>query len=269
MAESTLSVALTDLQQEVGFFLGYGRGAAASEPAWSALQQSSIDSCVKSGLRNFYYPGPVPGVAEAGYEWSFLRPTATLALAAAASTVTLPDDFGGLEGEVYLVSTGSTAAWPVKQVNDGMLLNQYNLLPTMTGKPQMLAVRWTKGTGSTAGQRAEFYVWPKADADYTLTFDYYILPDALTTGAPYAYGSAIHAETVLESCLAVAEARMDDVQTNHADRFRERLAASIIHDRRSKPQSLGYNRDLSDGRTGLSRRWLHEQGGVTVDGVQY
>jgi hypothetical protein len=269
MAESTLSVALTDLQQEVGFFLGYGRGTGGGGTAWDTPQTNAIASCVKSGLRQFYFPGPVPGVAEAGYEWSFLRPTATLALASGDSTVTLPDDFGGLEGEVYLVSTGSAAAWPVKQVNDGMLLNRYNLLPTTTGKPQMLAVRWTKGTGSTAGQRAEFYIWPKADADYTLTFDYYILPDALTTGAPYAYGSAVHAETILESCLAVAEARLDDAQTNHAERFRERLAASIVHDRRSKPQSLGYNRDLSDGRNGLSRRWLHEQSGVTVDGVQY
>ena len=53
------------------------------------------------------------------------------------------------------------------------------------------------------------------------------MPDYLSTPFPYAYGGAEHAETILESCLAVAELRLDDMAGPHNQQFMARLAASI------------------------------------------
>ena len=74
MAESTLSIGWVELQAEVGFFLGYGR----TEANWSTAQAAEIELIVNAGLRRVYFP-------KAGYEWSWLRATATLNLGAAGT----------------------------------------------------------------------------------------------------------------------------------------------------------------------------------------
>ncbi len=129
-----------------------------------------------------------------------------------------------------------------------------------------VALRPKKGTTIGRGQRFEFYLWPIADQDYTLAFTYSLLMDALTGDHPFCYGGAMHAETILESCLAVAESRLDDSMTVHAVEFQRRMIASISQDRRSKPAHLGYNGDHSD-----RYRWdraRHIGGRVTYNGLE-
>ncbi len=252
--ESTLSLKVSDLQAEVGSFLGWGRGAAFGDPTWSAQQQARIDSAVTSGLRQFYFPPPLEGAASS-YDWSFLKPVATLSLALGAKTVPLPDDFGGFEGQISIGSTAGQSYWPIDLVGVGMVYNQQSKLPTTTGRPTMCCQEPLKGTGPLSGQRAQLHFWPTADTAYAIVFQYYLLADALTIASPYAYGGAAHAETVLESCLAVAEERQDDARTVHSQKFMERLAASISWDKKSKPQKLGYNDDRSDWRSPDRREW--------------
>lgn len=267
--ESTLSLTLDDLRGEVGFFLGHGRGAALGDPTWTSQQLAAIDSCVKSGLRTFYFPPPLDGM-EASYDWSFLKPVGSLALAQGASTIPLPDDFGGLEGPVSLYTTTSQISWPIQVVHEGTVRQRYAELPTASGRPDMAAVQWIKGTTATAGQRAQLLVWPLADGAYTLQVPYYVNPDYLTAAFPYHLGGGQHAETVLESCLAIAEQRLDDAATVHTMKFKERLLASINADRKLKPQTLLYNGDRSDMR---DRRWQgrnhYWDQPVTVNGIQY
>lgn len=265
--ESTLSLKYGDLAGEVGHFLGYGRGADGGDVAWTGAQEAAIESCLKSGLRQFYFPPPVEGVS-GSHDWSFLRPTAQVTLASGESSVKLPDDFGGFEGEVTLVSS-STAYCPVPLVNEGQVRRWHAESPSSTGTPRAAALEPLKGTGGRdRGQRFRLAVFPTADAAYTLSFCYYVLPDALTDALPHAYGGTVHAETILESCLAVAEQRLDDSAGVHTMKFRERLMASISLDRRSKPQKLGYNGDRSDwpGLDYKGRRWPNA---VTVNGVEY
>ncbi len=135
--------------------------------------------------------------------------------------------------------------------------------PERVGRPELAALQPLKGTGHNKGQRFQLYVWPTADADYGLSFTYYVNPDALTDSFPHHMGGMAHGETVLESCLAVAEQRLDDKSNVHSMKFRERLAASVSLDRRSKPQSLGYNRDRSDLRE-LNRYPLRPWGSLSV-----
>ncbi|GAG52808.1 unnamed protein product, partial [marine sediment metagenome] len=89
MTESGLSIGWTELQKEVGFFLGYGR----TVDNWSAAQTAEIAVIVQSGYRRVLYPMAV-NAETPGYEWSFLRPTTPLAIIADDGDYDLPDDFG-------------------------------------------------------------------------------------------------------------------------------------------------------------------------------
>ncbi len=266
--ESTLSLKYADLVGEVGLFLGYGRGEAFGDQKWTTSQKAAIDSCVKSGLRQFYFPPPLSQTG-VSYDWSFLKPTVTASLASGLDAMALPDDFGGLEGEVTVLAAGSQVYAPVALTGEGMIRELYSADPTKTGRPERVAIRPLKGTSVGKGQRFDLFVFPTADQAYTLQFQYYILPDYLSDAFPHTYGGMAHAETILESCLSIAEQRLDDRATVHSMKFQERLAASISLDRRNKPQKLGYNRDLSDGMAYGDVRDQHWRSPITVNGVQY
>lgn len=266
--ESTLSLKKSDLEAEVGLFLGYGRGEEHGDSAWTNKQQAAIESCVKSGLRQFYFPPPIDGRV---HDWSFLKPVRSVTYADGERTVELPDDFGQFEGMITVATAdGTTVTEPVPIVGEGMIRQQYAKLPEATGRPALAAVRPKKGTGAERGQRFELFLFPQADEDYTLTFAMYLVGEALTGERPYAYGGGAHAETILESCLAIAEQRLDDAIGVKTAKFMERLAASIALDRRVKPQHLGYNGDGSDVRDmRLRQRPEHWRNPITVNGVQY
>jgi hypothetical protein len=72
MAESSLSVTRDDLRQEAGHSLGYARSG------WDTEQTADIDAMVKTALRWFYYPPPLPGMKP--HQWRFLRPTSTISV---------------------------------------------------------------------------------------------------------------------------------------------------------------------------------------------
>lgn len=269
MAESSLSLQYKDLAGEVGLFLGFGRGAAIGDPAWSGQQQAAIDSCVRSGLRQFYFPPPIEGT-ESSYDWSFLKPVASMGLAQGAVLLALPDDFGGFEGRMTISSPEGQTWWPVELVGIGQVYQRAAQQPNTTGRPLMACLEPLRGTTGTAGQRFQLRFFPVSDQAYTLQFAYYVAADYLDTAFPYHMGGMMHAETVLESCLAIAEQRLDDAMMTHTAKFKERLLASINLDRRMKPQTLGYNRDNSDlldrGVAGRSRFFGE---GITVQGTQY
>ena len=253
--ESTLSLKKSDLEGEVGDFLGYGRGAANGDTAWDSRQTSRIQAAVTSGYRRFLYPPPIDqsGVS---YNWSFMHPVASVVLRSGDARAALPDDFGGIEGLITLSSTSSQIGFEIGEYNEAIVRMKYAQFPSTTGQPEMVAVSPRRGTGTTKGQGNDLYVYPLANADYTLQFQYYVLPDALTDQNPYPYGGALHAETLKEACLAAAEGGPDDSMSVHAALFRERLAASISLDRRKQPAMLGYNRDRSDDlRSSWRQRW--------------
>lgn len=272
MSEPTLSLGYYDLLAEVGSFLGWGRGAQFGESAWSSTQQSQLESCVRSGLRQFYYPPP-HDPSGSPYDWSFLHPLATLTLPQAKTTLPLPDDFGGAEGRVTVTTAdgNGTAWWPLDLVGLATIVQSQAAMPTTTGRPCQCVVEPTKGTAGLQGQRFQLRVWPTPDQEYRLQFQYYVNPDALTAALPYVYGGSQHSETVLQSCLAVAEQRLDDARGIHQARWPERLLASIGLDRKLKPQKLGYNRDLSDlrdRRIDPRVRWWGDNP-ISVGGVVY
>jgi hypothetical protein len=268
--ESTLSLQITDLNAEVGLFVGYGRGVNNGDPAWTKQQQDLLDSICKSGIRQVLFPPPLEGM-ESSYDWSFLKPRATVDFPPKASTIPLPDDFGGFEGQITLSAATGQMWWPINLMNEGRVAQLFSETPTATGRPWIAALQWLKPTTATSGQRAQLYLFPAADTDYKLQFQYYFLPNYLDGAFPFPLGGMLHAELFLESCLAVAERRLDDLENGpHKQAFMERLAASVSADRRNKPQVGGYNGDRSD----LTDRWgrtvfNHFNDRILINGQSY
>lgn len=265
--ESTLQLKFSDFTGQVGLFLGYGMGSANGDTAWNTQTTNIINGIVASGIRQFYFP-PAPEGEGSSYDWSFLKPVALIDFPLGSKIALLPDDFGGFEGEITLSSNQSQVWWPIKLVGIGQINKEYSALPAATGRPLLACLEPLKGTSINKSQRFQLVLWPLADQDYTLQFQYYLLPDMLTGNAPYCYGGAAHAETILESCLAIAEQRLDDASSVHSMKFNERLVASISIDRKSKPQNLGRNMDRSDRRF-WGRDWQHYQSRILVNGQQY
>lgn len=241
--ESSLADTYWDVIGGVGFDLGWGRGPRFGDEEWDANKTNTLKWIVKSGLRQFYHPPPdQSGVS---HQWSFLSPVSTLTILSGEQSANLPGDFKGFEGDI-LITTGSGLA-PFSVSVGGGVRAKYAAYPSSTGRPEYFEVEPIKGTERSHGQRFRLAVWPEADQDYAIQFRYSILGSMLTGDLPYAYGGAEHAETILASCLAVAEERLDDIANGpRYQKWRERLAASISMDRQKRPLSLGYVGDASD-----------------------
>lgn len=241
--ESTLSLSLTDLRKEVGWFW-LGERTSSN---WSSDETTQIDEIINSGLRQFYHPAPTQ-IAPKGHKWTFLEPTTTLTTSADDYDYNLSADFGGLLGSITYAGTDNR--WfPVEMTGENRirLLRQRDFTD-VNSDPKLAAIRPKSSDGSN-GQRFELLLWPTPDKAYTLSYKYHALANKLTTGNPYPLGGEAHAETILESCLAVAETRMDNVAGIHSAAFQSRLNASISYDRKlHTPERMGYNGDGSDAR---------------------
>ncbi len=232
---ANLALTYSNIAAAVGRFLGYG--ATSSE--WTSAQTSEIDECVQSGARRFYYPMPLPGEPKS-HQWAFLRPKYSFNTVVNDFDTDMPSDFLSIIERITFDNSESRPGWI--EVVDAARIMEAKSLNDVAGTPKMGAIRAkTQTAGSQQG--FELILYPKPDAIYTLHFRYAINPEQLSTTNTYPLGGAQHSETLLESCLAVAEERHDDEQRVHAARFMERLAASVSLDRSTGPLNFGYNGD--------------------------
>ncbi len=111
-----------------------------------------------------------------------------------------------------------------------------------------------------------YEVW-KVDSATQITLDEAGLEEGMVAydiyeGTIHLLGGDHHYETILETCLSVAESRMDDMQTQHHTQQAQRLLeASVRFDRSfGKPKTLGYN----GGEAAKHQRRYYPQTDVTV-----
>lgn len=232
MAESSLSLQYDDFRKSVGRFLGYGDTIAN----WSTDQSTAIESAVQTGYRRFLAPPQVniDGKSVRSYQWRFLKPWTTLATVASTSDYDAPDDFGGMDGKFIYSASGNVAH--VTYTDAGRIYELRQI--SRTDRPELYSVVPVSHDGSH-GQRYRFIFYPTPGAVYTLNYQYNVLVQKLSTQRPYPLGGMQHAETLLESCLAVAEERVNDEAGLHNQRFLERLTTSISQDRQAGPEHLG------------------------------
>ncbi len=240
----SLILTWAELRSEIGFYLGHGRTSAN----WSDEEAATVNAVVNSGCRNFYFPKPLPGMIKA-HEWSFLRPIGTFAAVEDAYKYDLPSDFGGFDGGM-IIDDSSSSRKPLRKTGITEIMRCQSENPTLTGVPAIFA----DGPKMTAGlmeQVFECWLYPTPNDAFTMKFRYRVNPKKLELSRPYPYGGAEHSETLLASCLAVAEKRVNDgVTFTHQNDFMERLAASISQDQARQPDFYGYNGDRSGGRAG-------------------
>lgn len=257
MSEPTLDLPKAYMDAAIAEWLGYGRGNVVfSDTAWTTDQAASINLRRQSALRMVYNTEPFPDVGvPAAYEWSFLRPVAEVVLESGAKFVTLPDDFGGSDGKVYLV--GSNRAFcPIPIAGTRVRMNEAQF-PDRTGQPVLADFEPVKGTTPNAGQRWRLRVFPTADQAYTLALTYIVAQDDLTAAMPRSPAGPVHAETLRAAGVRAAEQFIRGGDTPDVlAAYKGCLAASVAADRKFKVQWAGYVGDNSDAITRLrAQKW--------------
>jgi len=189
------------------------------------------------------------------------NPGSDISLAAAfrlhQDDYTLPDDFGRLIDPLTFVEKEN--AWhSVGIVGEGRIreLRQRDYIGTNGSKPQVAAIRTVNNSIET-GTRREIMFWPAVSGDYVLKMQYRVRPQDDLDDDDVPYGGTDHAETILYSCLAEAERRLDETQGVYNQRFIVSLASSIdLDSRMAGAHTLGYNSDRSDVGSAMGREYL-------------
>jgi hypothetical protein len=245
--ESTLGLSLNYYLAQTGNWLGWGYGAksqtnqAVDDTPYVAYQSNELTQIVRSAVSGFYR----------AFDWSFLHPVATLELKPGSHSLRLPDDYGGMESKLVMLTTLNNTSWHPVEIRQGwQVRNGFALQPNLTGPPSMCAVEWEKGTTQLSGQRAQLIFFPLADQDYVLQVQYYVIPNMLDGDRPYVYGGALHSETILTGCLAIAEQRKNNAIGPQTQLYQQVLMNSKTLDSRNRPQQFGQITDSSDENRG-------------------
>jgi len=192
-------------------------------------------------------------------------------------TYALPADFAGIEGpltyDTFYGTDPNIADQTIEVTSEAKLRDMMQYLEDRDDKPRVAAV-FSTGADGTTGTSHRIAFFPIPDATYVLKYKMINEPQYSLTGKPL--GGPLHGETILASCLAVAEQFfLPNSPHGYAATYRRRLAASIELDRQAiRSETLGYNADPSEFGTitGFTdsrlSRYLHDNT-VTVNGVQY
>lgn len=253
------------IRGQIGLFMGFGQDSNG----WSESQKQQVRECQRQGLRRFYMPPPLQG-QRVGHTWSFLFPIESMNITAGSYTYDLPDDFGGLDAPMTYAPGTNVIYPPVEIIGEQQIRRLLQSTTQADGRPVKGAIR-QKNDPQSGGTRYEIVFWPVPDDSYHLHYRYRVSPG---DDLEIIHGGQAHMQTIIESCLAVAETMLRRRERRHEQAFMERLIASVSYDQQlASPRSLGYNRDNSDGHFGDSSDDLHRLGyaerGVTYNGVQH
>lgn len=235
MAESNLSIDYSDIQLEVGRYMGW----KLSPSDWNTTNSNDFAAILKRGMLQFYYPPT--GSENPYYEWSFLKKTGAITMVAGTYTYDMPDDFGGTLIDRSLAFAAQSGFRSPQKVNENLILR---ILATgySTGIPKWCAVR-IKGDTPTTGQRYEMLTFPvpnaEAAATPSLNFRYVYIPALITSTNKYPAGGAQYGEVILASILACAEERLDDAPGGPlAQKFQAMLTQAMRTDDQLKGKQV-------------------------------
>ena len=213
MAESTLSYKYSDLRTAIARHLKFPASG------WSTDQETDIDNCLKRGLNQFYITP--------GWTWSFLDIEATIATTDGQSEDTLEDNYGSMiEGFSY--SDTNQGVLQVQRVTTGDIRRRL-ALDDNEGAPLFYCLEVVNVTATT-GQRWQVRWYPTPDTAYTMYYKYKALGEVIDSANEYPLGGAPHAETILASCLSIAEKENRSNETRMEQYYLQRLKASMDYD---------------------------------------
>lgn len=249
------------LMRHVGRRLGYG----GNQDAWTREQREVADAVVQRGVRRFYTPQPLEGETYA-HEWSFLRPIRPIVTVANQYAYDLPADFAMLDGPMTFAPDQSVLYQPIELVSI-YEVNRRRQETSSTGRPTLVAL-----VAGETPRSYQIHFWLTPDTAYTIWYPSKVSPLDLSDDNPMPFGGNEHAQTILEACLAEAEVERGVKESVHEPRFKERLFASVSHDRKvGSPPTLGRNVDRSDRLDESYTETFHDLDNniVTYNGVAY
>jgi len=264
---ANLTVTYAKIKEALGLYLGYWTKADGWTIA-SANQRVDLDDIIEAGLRRFYVPPPIPP-AKTAHEWSFLRPVTSLTMTAETTTYDLPADYAGMDGG-FSYAPGEDVLYNPIHVTSEQEVRQRLIDNDSTGVPTLAGIR-PKAADYTTGTRYEVLFWLTPDEGYTVYYRYRVGFRMISDANPYPLGGLEHGHTIMEACLAEAEATVPDAVGIHSARYQEFLRASIARDASlACPTSMGQNIDRSDLPTN-DFAVIHARTGylVTYNGVAY
>lgn len=158
----------------------------------------------------------------------------------------MPTDYESLSGPMIYAPGQDGWYKPIEQAPE-YLVQHWVATDEYTGRPSRFAIRPKTGNPQL-GTRYEILFSPRASSAFRLQYRYIPQPLPLDSTNLYPYGGHQHALTIVESCLAVAEAMMNDGGNQlHQQRFAQFLAASIAKDHQAEsPALLGRSPDLDN-----------------------
>lgn len=219
MAESSLSIARSDLNSALGRNQGWSR----STGDWDATQTADANAIIESGERRFY----------GAYDWSFKKITMRLHLVNDKADYDLPDDFGHFTDTCLYFSRDDNKYCPVKLTGVSEVLRARQSPITTSLQPEIAAETWLPADGSK-GQRKGLMLWPTPSESGVLNGQYEFLPGGVTSSLVYPLGGEPASETLLACVLAQAELHLDGVSGGAWEqRYQELLARSIDCDRKA------------------------------------
>ena len=166
-----------------------------------------------------------------------------------AGSYALPVVFGGLVGDVSFFS--ETNKSPVRNVGEANFRRIEVSDPAKADRPSVCCVipaDETSGEDPDNPTRFTMHLWPSPDSAYAMRYKYVAIQgdeDDLPAGT--FLGGVQHSETILTSCLSIAEEYAETPSTRYRELFLQRLSASVMMDQRmNTPDNLGQNLDRSD-----------------------
>ena len=257
--ESDLSIKLTEIQDAISDYLGYGPVFAETD----ASEQLAVKTVIKRGERRAYHPPGVNG--KPPHQWSFLRPLFSFDTVEDQWEYTLPPEYGGIEGDITFAD--NTTNYPCIQSLVEQKIREMRGVNDTSGQPRYYAII-ALAHDRRIGQRYNLQLYPTPDAAYSLQFRMLINSQSMTQAFPYPYGGQKFSEVILASCLAVAENfRHGGGDGSKQADFMVQLEAAVKLDQDvHEPDTYGINRD-----GGLTRKNRDRTVGVdvTFNGVLY
>jgi len=214
--------------EEVSRTIARRLGYPLSATNQSAEEKQSIQDCIRCGLRWFYFP-----TGELTHAWSFLRRYLEISVKAGEVWYELPRDFAGFAGAPAL----SNAENPLAITDESGIRLRTNK-GQESSPPRYTAVRTAEIRGNTGYQIGLFPACTATDENVQAVIQiwYVFEPPIISADNPWAYGSGVHAETIMAACLAAAEQQMNPETMAqeggvHWQYFQQQLAGSVATDK--------------------------------------
>lgn len=247
----SLDITRRDIRVVIGRYLGYGR----NPDVWTEDQITWVDDIIDSGLRQFYYPSPLPGES-CSHTWSFMNQLFEVGVVPGSWEYELPREFGGHVVGSLIYSGPGMFGQTIPVMDADEVWRRRSQISQSTGIPTIAAFT-CRISLQHEPQRWMLLLWPSPSSAGKIQGRFVVNPLAVDDDTAYPLGGAPHAETLVQSCLAAAESRVHNVAGLNRELFMERLRTSVALDR-----SLTGAKYLGDYRDGMEIEIPRRSGGI-------